>query len=311
MIRTDKKSIDKINVDALIVPFFEDSDISFLENSLGGSLKIIKSLFQTKEFVGKEGEFALLHFPDSPFKRLLLVGLGRTNFYYFNSPEESPLTPFPYSAQERLRCIGGKAFKFATEKGFIKLAVHGSIFRQVKDLNKPALYYFLEGGLLNTYKFSSYKTGKEHHKELIEIVIIDDNADDYANLLYSIVNASKLCRDLINSPSNHITPMRLLEEIKSIKSRYLKTKVLFEKDCYKEGMLGFLSVAKGSQEKPAFIVAEYKKGKSQPIVLIGKSITFDSGGISIKPSEGMEKMKYDMAGGAAVIGALKTIVDNE
>lgn len=311
MIRTDKKSISKINADALIVPFFEDTEISFLENILGGSLKGIKSLFEAGEFSGREADLVLLHFPESPFKRLLLIGLGNTNLYQINSPEFSLLAPFPYMAQERLRRIGGKAFRFLQEKGFTRLAVHGELFKQIEDLTYPALYYFLEGGLLSIYQFKKFKTKIDNIKELKEIIVIDDSADAYTKRLYSIVNASMLCRDLINSPSNHITPTRLLEEVRSIKSRYLKTKVLFEKDCYKEGMMGFLAVARGSSEKPAFIIAEYKKGKSDTIVLIGKSITFDSGGISIKPSEGMDKMKYDMAGGAVVLSVLKTIADNE
>ncbi|MBS1115218.1 MAG: pepA, partial [Nitrospirae bacterium] len=87
----------------------------------------------------------------------------------------------------------------------------------------------------------------------------------------------------------------------------LSVRILDKHDVKKIGMGAFLAVAKGSREEPRFIVLDYKGAKGAPVVLIGKSITFDSGGISLKPSEGMEKMKYDMAGGAAVLGVMKAV----
>jgi leucyl aminopeptidase len=96
----------------------------------------------------------------------------------------------------------------------------------------------------------------------------------------------------------------------SLRSRGLSVKVLGKKELEKLGMGAYLAVASGSKEPPKFIVLEYRgSAKKPPVVLIGKSITFDSGGISLKPSEGMEKMKYDMAGGAAVMGVIKAAAE--
>ncbi len=104
-----------------------------------------------------------------------------------------------------------------------------------------------------------------------------------------------------------MTPSHLAKFALSIKKNNLRVKILEKKDVKKLGMNAFLSVARGSKEPPKFIVLEYFTSKGQPIVLIGKSITFDSGGLSLKPPEAMEKMKYDMAGGAAVLGIMKAI----
>ena len=108
-----------------------------------------------------------------------------------------------------------------------------------------------------------------------------------------------------------MTPSGLAKAAVSLKQKNLSVKILEKKDAEKLGMGAYLSVAKGSKEPLKFIVLEYKSAKGKPaeagkpLVLIGKSITFDSGGISLKPSDGMEKMKYDMAGGAAVLGVIK------
>ena len=102
-----------------------------------------------------------------------------------------------------------------------------------------------------------------------------------------------------------MTPSDLAKAAVSLKQKNLSVKVLEKKDAERLGMGAYLSVAKGSKEPLKFIVLEYKGSKGKPLALIGKSITFDSGGISLKPSDGMEKMKYDMAGGAAVLGVLK------
>ncbi|HIJ60582.1 MAG TPA: leucyl aminopeptidase [Nitrospirae bacterium] len=307
MFKTNNKSINKINADVLIVPIFEDLENIEIVSEMNNSIKTIKLLHDSGEFKGKEGELSLLHLSERAYKRLLLIGLGKLTSYCDET--NSSITAFPYSAQERLRRLGAKTFKFAKEKSFEILAVHSEPLNQIKNMTKSPLYYFLEGGLLSTYEFITYKTKIDGNKAFKEIIILDEEVEVFTKNLYSIIETSRLTRDLINSPSNYVTPLFLYEKVRSIKSPYLKTKLLTEKDCEKLAMKGFLSVAKGSNERSAFIIAEYKKGKSAPIVLIGKSITFDSGGISIKPSEGLEKMRYDMAGGAVVIGIMKFLTE--
>ena len=126
----------------------------------------------------------------------------------------------------------------------------------------------------------------------------------------AVAEGVKLARELANRPGNHCTPSDLAEQAKRLaKIPGVKVEVLDRKQIEKLGMGSFLAVAQGSDEPPRFIVAQYQgaaKGTA-PIVLVGKGITFDSGGISIKPSAGMDEMKFDMGGAASVLGTLRAI----
>lgn len=126
----------------------------------------------------------------------------------------------------------------------------------------------------------------------------------------AIAAGQALARDLGNLPANYCTPSTLADTAKSLAHEYkLKLKVYDRAGIEELGMGSFLSVAQGSQEEPRFIVLEYKGGKPKdaPIVLVGKGITFDSGGISLKPGEGMDEMKFDMCGAASVLGTFRTV----
>ena len=122
----------------------------------------------------------------------------------------------------------------------------------------------------------------------------------------------ELARECANRPGNHCTPSYLAQTVKALgKERGLKVEVLERKDCEKLGMGAFLAVAQGSEEPPKFIVARWNGGAKgdAPVVLVGKGITFDSGGISIKPSAEMDEMKFDMGGAAGVIGTMRAVAE--
>jgi len=126
----------------------------------------------------------------------------------------------------------------------------------------------------------------------------------------AIADGATLARECANRPGNHCTPTYLAEQARKLgKAHGLKVEVLDRKDCEKLGMGSFLSVAQGSDEPPRFIVARWQgAGKTDaPVVLVGKGITFDTGGISIKPSAGMDEMKFDMGGAASVLGTLHAV----
>src|SRR5947199_2593098 len=128
----------------------------------------------------------------------------------------------------------------------------------------------------------------------------------------AVAEGMTLARELANLPANHCTPTFLGDTAKKLgKDHGLKVDVLDRKAIEKLGMGSFLAVAQGSHEEPRFIVARYDGGtKSQaPVVLVGKGITFDTGGISIKPSAEMDEMKYDMGGAASVLGTLRAIAE--
>ena len=129
----------------------------------------------------------------------------------------------------------------------------------------------------------------------------------------AIAGGMDLAKDLANLPGNICTPSYLAEEAKKLgrKSTKLKATALTEKQMQRLGMGALLSVSRGSREAAKLIILEYRGGKenSRPLVLVGKGLTFDAGGISIKPSAGMDEMKYDMCGGASVLGTMKACVE--
>ncbi len=188
-----------------------------------------------------------------------------------------------------------------------------------------AVQHIVEGSLLGTYKFSRYLTSEESKKAptLRSFGILTDSkgaritaaaaravsaAIDRAKVIAQAINRA---RDLINEPAGFMTPMQLAAEAEGLVKRHpqLSIQVLGPKKCEELGMGMFLAVGKGSEQEPRLIHITYKPAKKpkKKVVLIGKGITFDSGGYSLKPSNAMEDMKVDMSGAAAVISAMDAI----
>jgi leucyl aminopeptidase len=274
---------------ALILPFCEE-DVNVYKSISLSTLKLIRKIFR-KEFSGKLHELLLIPSPeDIKPERILLVGLGKRD-------EMSP---------EKVRQTGGKAASYAQNLGLSNIALSTEVLASLKI--SPAV--FVEGAFLGIYKFSKYRT--ENDKKPVKHITVLSKTDrtlltDELRYIQIVASSVRFARDLINTPANDMTPSELARVSLSLRSRNLSVKVLERKDSAKLGMNAYLSVAKGSKEPPKFIILRYKGSKKKPLVLIGKSITFDSGGLSLKPSEGMEKMKYDMAGGAAVLGVFRAV----
>ncbi len=282
---------EKIKTDVLILPVLENSFPEIyekLDNLIGG---LIKKVINSKEFTGRHGSNTLLHVSGIKADRILLAGLGK----------QTDLT------SEKIRQSGGRAFSFLKSAGFERIAFSAkklnSLLKDIPLIEKPTSY-FLEGGLLSLYVFKIYKK-PENGKEIYDITLLDDEKGNSLRWVETLVSAANFARDLVNTPSNDMTPKVLADIAGSLSGKKVKVTVIEKKEAQKEGMNSYLSVSKGSAEPPKFIIVSYKGGKGSPYVLIGKSITFDSGGISLKPSEGMEKMKYDMAGGAATLAIIK------
>ena len=174
---------------------------------------------------------------------------------------------------------------------------------------------FIVRELLNSnYEINSLKTIKKLSMNSQVTLHCDKNNQSDIRLGYkhgaAVANGANLTKDLGNLPPNICTPTYLANVAKKIAKDYaMKTKVFDKKQIEKLKMGSFLSVAKGSREAPKFITIEHNRGpkNSKPIILVGKGITFDAGGISIKPSPDMDEMKYDMGGAASVLGTMKTI----
>jgi leucyl aminopeptidase len=173
-----------------------------------------------------------------------------------------------------------------------------------------------EGALLGAYTFRKHQTKEAEHGEIKQLTIVDAAKSKSPALKQGchkgriLAEATNLARDMVNEPPNYMTPADMAEmAAKLAETHGLEISVLEREQMQELGMGAVLGVAQGSQQAPKFIVLRYKGRDSDEtdVALIGKGVTFDSGGISIKPSEGMGDMKGDMAGGAAVIAAISAI----
>ncbi|MCE5299806.1 MAG: leucyl aminopeptidase [Spirochaetia bacterium] len=167
-----------------------------------------------------------------------------------------------------------------------------------------------EGMMLADYVYDEYKKKKEDRFESVAVSAAGLSAKKVIDETGIVIDAVFAAKDLMNGPGNSTTPSKMASEAKKTagKNQKLKVKVFGREEIKKMGMGAFYGVSKGTAEEPKFIVAEYKNaGKKRPMIFVGKGITFDSGGISIKPSNRMEDMKYDMSGAAVVLSLMKIV----
>lgn len=290
--------------DGVIVGLFEgerstDGMTIPMDDALKGFLADVLNI---GDFSGKKGESLMLYPREAaPPKRVLLVGLG---------PREK-------FTLDIARQAAGRAGRHLLDLGVTRLmtSIHGlGVNGFAPDACAQAT---VEGVLLGTYRFSEFKTdGAQNGKPLDRFTVVYSHRAR-ARAIQSGVETGRitaegtlLARTLSNHPGNALTPKVMADEASKIAKRAnLTCQVFGKKEIEKIGMGAFLAVNQGSQEPPRFIVLEHGHPSKKPgtIVLIGKGITFDSGGISIKSSDRMEEMKHDMSGAAAVLGAMQVI----
>lgn len=230
------------------------------------------------------------------------------------------------SAKRKIILLGlGKKDKLNTksERKAVAAAIRKAKSEKVSKLAFKLLndaYLLAETSLLVSYDFSKYKNngkasnnGKKEFKNIDELVILSNkkSADIKSEIKKAEIVASSthMARDLIWEPACEVTPSYLAKIARKIKGKNIKVTVKDKKQCEKLGMGAYLAVAQGSDEPPKFIEISYSpKGKiKKHIALIGKGVTFDSGGLSLKPSKAMEMMKEDMSGSAAMLGVMNAI----
>jgi len=271
-------------------------------------------LLKTQEFSGRHGQISVLHVAPGErlrAKRIVLVGLGKR----------------ADSSLEKIRRAMGTAAKAIRELGAksIVTPVHGMARSGQSRPNGPkeagriqveaAAQAMVEGALLGLYQFNAYRTERNGAVKVITsmTVVVDRDsmkaqAEHGARWGQTIAEATSYVRDLCNHPANVMTPSYIANESKMMaKKLQMRCTVLDRADMERLGMGAMLGVARGSHEPPKFIVLEYRGGPSaqRPVALVGKTVTFDSGGISIKPADNMEQMKADMTGGADVLAAIR------
>lgn len=257
----------------------------------------LSSLVREGDFSGELNECRLVHTHGSyPAKRILLSGLGKR--------EEFNL--------ETWRRAASKAGQFTRDQGMKAFSaplweIEGFSLQQLAEA-------FVTGLVLGLYDFNAYKTvDRDKIKEVKEAVLLAEtpeearSIEDGTSIGRIVSEAACKARDLVNGPGNEITPTALAERARTLAREHSMDVQVFEvSEAEAMGMGAFAAVARGSQEPGKFIVVEYNKEKgSDTLVLVGKGITFDSGGISLKPSERMERMKDDMSGAAAVLMTLE------
>ena len=296
--------------DCLVIGLFESQTLAGAAKALDVATKgLVTRLIKLGDFEGKRGTSLLLHeVAGVGAARVLLVGLGK----------EADFTDRAYAEAVRtaLRALAGtKAASVTwtlTEHSARDKDTAWAVLTAV-TLIRETSYRFIERHPELKSKRDKNGASNGLRKVVLAVPAADAKAASVAAARgTAIANGMDLTRDLGNLPSNICTPTYLANTARQIAKEFkLKVEVLGRKQIEALKMGAFLAVTKGSEEPPQFIVLRYEGGpaKQAPVVLVGKGITFDTGGISLKPGEGMDEMKYDMCGAASVLGTLRAVAE--
>ena len=301
-IESTTNAYNDIDTQAIVIPVFKDEkpDKGFLEGVDAATGGIVKSVIEGEELKGKEGETVYLHLLNNnqiKAQRLLLVGVGEQGEY--------TRTQVSQMAGTAVRLLRGKSVK--------SLAIVPRLEGRADDLASA----IVEGAVMATFDPDKYRTADKENRTIERLVVASEGADD-GELTRGIERgriigeAVNLARDMANEPGAYLTPTMMAERAREVANELnLSIDVLDEDRMQQEGMGSLLSVARGSDEPAKLIILKYTPDspiKSDGLLaFVGKGVTFDSGGISLKPGENMELMKYDMTGGATVIAAMQAI----
>ncbi|WP_271410904.1 leucyl aminopeptidase [Pseudomonas sp. Q1-7] len=271
-----------------------------LDTAAGGA---ISALLKRGDLAGKVGQTLLLHsLPNLKAERVLLVGSGKER-----ELSDRQFRKMIAAVNGVLKGLGGTDAILALGE----LAVKG---RDAYGKSRLLVETLADGAYVFD-RFKSQKAAPQSLKKLTLLVDKSDQAEAERGSLHAQAIASGMAftRDLGNLPPNLCHPSFLAEEAKSLAKAHknLKVEVLDEKKLKELGAGAFLAVAQGSEQPPRMIVLNYQGGKKEdkPFALVGKGITFDTGGISIKPAAGMDEMKYDMCGAASVLGTFRAVLE--
>ncbi len=297
------------DVQALAIPVFKDEKadeglLQELDKAVGG---MIRTVMESGEITGKEGETALLHLPaggEMRATRLLLVGVGAREDY-----RPAHVSQMAGAAARSLRSKSVKTVGIVAREADVQGGADGAA-RVVATC--------VEGVLMGLFDTDTYRTADREERTIERLVVIASGdeaelreATERGRIIGESVNFT---RNLANEPGNYMTPTVMAERAREVAEKFgLEVDVLDEARMESEGMGALLCVSQGSEEPAVMIVLKYTpegyeaKDGDELLTFVGKGLTFDTGGISLKPGENMEQMKYDMCGGAAVIGAMRAI----
>jgi leucyl aminopeptidase len=306
-IQTSSGRFAEADVQALAVAVFKDerADEGFLKELDATTSGLVRSVLESEEMKGKEGESVYLHLPSggdgAKAKRLLLVGVGERADY-----SRAQVSQFAGAAIRTLRARNVKTVGLVPRFDDVDATLTASAA--------------VEGAFIGLFEPDKYRTIDKEERNVERLIVISEGADEDAlrqgaergRIVGESVNFT---RDLANEPGAYMTPTIMAERAQEVANQFgLEIDVLDQARMEQEGMGALLSVARGSDQPPKMMVLIYMPEGKQSVeegedylALVGKGITFDTGGISIKPSENMELMKYDMTGGATVLGVMRAV----
>ncbi len=299
-IDVEEKAVEQIQTPLLVVDGFEGAPASTGSAELlpAATRKTLLNLHASGELTGKALECTLVHHPPGlAALRLLVVGAGKRE--KFQLPHLARLAG---AAVRHARC------RHIHEVAWLTLA---------RSRTPEALQHIVEGAIVGNYEPDKYRSDRASDRRVDRFVLLAgetpfSEAEKTAIARGRIIAESQnFVRNLVNEPSNRMTPTLLAEHAVAMAREFgMKSVVLGPEEIRALNMNAFWAVAQGSHEPPRLILLQYEPANAPetPIVgLIGKGVTFDTGGISLKPSQNMEEMKTDMAGGAAMLGVMRAI----
>lgn len=290
-IKAKKETQGKADIGVFFL--FEDSQLSPIIKKIDASLNgIIKKLISQKDFKAGLKETLVLYQITTNIKKILLVGLGKRK--EFSSEQLRKAISTSIRASQQMKANSIQLYLESIEHELSPFFIGKTV---------------TESSLLTQYRFQKYKSEKDQLKQIKEILLITTHPSEVnkgINEGQIISDAVKLTRELVNEPSSNLPPSKFASRAKQVASSCkLKCTILTGSQLAKERLNGLLAVNAGSMNPAAFVVLEYKGAKTQPICLVGKGIIFDSGGLGIKPANGMKDMKMDKAGAATVLGIMQ------
>jgi len=296
-------NITEIEADAVITGIYEetespDGELAAIDKALDNT---VTKLIKKGEIKGKSGEITAIHSMGKlPVNKIIIAGLGKKEG--LNA--------------DRIRGTFAEVCRFLRSKNDSNITAIAPGIGLNGITAETSAQSIAEGAVLGLYQFRKHQTSEPETGEIKKLTIVNPDADMLSALTQGcskgkiMAEAANLARDMANEPANFMTPSDMAAAATDIAGKYGLALEVLEKEQMKElGMGALLGVAQGSHQPPKFIIMNYKGSDKEDIdiALVGKGITFDSGGISIKPSQGMGDMKGDMAGGAAVLGAMAAI----
>jgi leucyl aminopeptidase len=299
-IQLDTQPFSSIEADALITYVFDRDDkfdgvLADINVAMNGRLSALSS---AGELTGKSLELVLIHFPQGlAAQRLLLVGAGKPRKFSVND----------------LRKIAGTALRYLKTRGVKSIA----FLARDGERGPDAVQAVVEGLVAADFDSDKYRTDRKN-REIASAALVGFDSGRADALQASvdrgrvIAESQNFARDLINEPSNKLTPRILAAKAQAMAEEVgLGVEVLDERKIAELKMGALIGVAQGSVEPPRLIVLRYEPLERRPdapvLALVGKGVTFDTGGISIKPANNMEKMKYDMGGAGTMLGAIRAL----